>query len=107
MDEQGLGKTLQTLSFLVWLNEHMKQTVLRRPILIVASTSLLKNWEEEAELHVAKPGLGFLVRLYGTAISARKRPGQHGQTRKQGKRNLIFLISTTPLNGDAGILPGF
>lgn len=89
-DEQGLGKTLQTLSFLVWLNEHMKQTGPRRPILIVAPTSLLKNWEEEVELHVAKPGLGFLVRLYGVAISARKRPGQHGTDKETGEEKLDF-----------------
>lgn len=103
-DEQGLGKTLQTISFLVWLNEHMKQTGPRRPILIVAPTSLLKNWEEEVERHVAKPGLGFLVRLYGTSISARKRPGLRGTDKETGEEKLDFSDIHNAIEQDRGHL---
>jgi len=72
-DEPGLGKTLQTISFLVWLNEHMQRTPADRgPILIVAPTSLLENWEQEVKRHVASPGLGHLIPLYGSATGRRK-----------------------------------
>ncbi len=44
-DDMGLGKTLQTLAFLQRLKEQGK---LERPVLIVAPTSLLGNWKNEA-----------------------------------------------------------
>ncbi|TCO13438.1 helicase-like protein [Camelimonas lactis] len=84
-DEQGLGKTLQTISFLVWLNEGMKEEGPKLPILVVAPTSLLRNWEEEVERHVAKPGLGYLVRLYGGATSARKLRGRGSRDTERGE----------------------
>jgi hypothetical protein len=58
-DEQGLGKTLQTLAFLVWLKTHMGAPGAseRGPVLVVAPTSLLENWEREVSLHIAAPGL--------------------------------------------------
>lgn len=66
-DEQGLGKTLQTLAFLTWLKEQMKETSAkeRGPILIVAPTSLLRNWEQEIETHIEPGKFGSLQRLYG------------------------------------------
>jgi hypothetical protein len=59
-DEQGLGKTLQTITFLTWLKENTanRQSAQRGPILIVAPTSLLENWEQEVSQHVDEPGLG-------------------------------------------------
>jgi len=45
-DDMGLGKTLQTLAFLQRLKEQGK---LERPVLIVAPTSLLGNWKNEAK----------------------------------------------------------
>ena len=45
-DEMGLGKTLQTLA---WLQMERVDPALRgRPALIVAPTSLVRNWEHEA-----------------------------------------------------------
>ena len=45
-DEMGLGKTLQTLA---WLQMERFDPALRgRPALIVAPTSLVRNWEHEA-----------------------------------------------------------
>lgn len=101
-DEQGLGKTLQTISFLVWLNEHMRRVGPRRPILVVAPTSLLKNWEMEVERHVTKPGLGFLVRLYGASISARKLPGQRGTDKETGEEKLDFSDIHNAIERDSG-----
>ncbi|MGB5966669.1 MAG: DEAD/DEAH box helicase, partial [Sulfurimonadaceae bacterium] len=45
-DDMGLGKTLQSLAFLQSLKEQGKLTL---PVLIVAPTSLLGNWKNEAK----------------------------------------------------------
>lgn len=66
-DEMGLGKTIQVLSFLA----HQKQDALT---LVIAPTSLLKNWEREALRFVPDlpvtiyqgeiPAFGLLVTSY-------------------------------------------
>ena len=91
-DEQGLGKTLQTIAFLAWLKEHMKSSkaVVRGPILIVAPTSLLRNWEQEVETHVAPRGFGSLIRLYGSGISTQKKHGYQGTETGTGLPHLDF-----------------
>ena len=58
-DEMGLGKTIQTLSFI----QHMVNHGHEGPNLIVVPTSVLPNWEREAEKFV--PGLRRLT-IYGT-----------------------------------------
>ena len=58
-DEMGLGKTIQTLSFIQLMVERGSQG----PNLIVVPTSVLPNWEREAEKFV--PSLRRLV-IYGT-----------------------------------------
>ena len=68
-DDMGLGKTFQALAFLQWVKllmdgEHWG----RQPFLVVAPTGLLKNWEEEAGKHLAAPGLGGLLRAYGSSF---------------------------------------
>ncbi|WP_457571230.1 SNF2-related protein [Desulfovulcanus sp.] len=57
-DEMGLGKTIQTLSFL----QYMKEKGLKGPNLIVVPTSVLPNWEREAQKFV--PDMKRLV-IYG------------------------------------------
>lgn len=57
-DEMGLGKTVQTLAFI----QHMVESRRCGPNLIVVPTSVLPNWEREAEKFV--PGLKRLV-IYG------------------------------------------
>lgn len=91
-DEQGLGKTLQTIAFLVWLKSHMaqKDASQRGPVLVVAPTSLLENWEQEVARHVEEPGLGHLIRLYGGAISGRKMTGKGGRDIDSGEVKLDF-----------------
>lgn len=91
-DEQGLGKTLQTIAFLNWLQAHMRDQTsnVRGPILIVAPTSLLRNWEEEVERHVAPRKFGTLVRLYGSSLSGQKRSGARGTETETGLPLLDF-----------------
>lgn len=57
-DEMGLGKTVQTLAFI----QHMVESKFRGPNLIVVPTSVLPNWEREAEKFV--PSLRRLI-IYG------------------------------------------
>lgn len=89
-DEQGLGKTLQTIAFLAWLRRHMRnpEAEARGPILIVAPTSLLENWEAEVDTHMHAPGLGGIVRLYGPGIATRRRSGLQGRDIDDGKARL-------------------
>ena len=58
-DEMGLGKTIQTLSFV----QHMVERNFDGPNLIVVPTSVLPNWDREAEKFV--PNLRRLI-IYGT-----------------------------------------
>ena len=68
-DDMGLGKTLQTLGFLAWLQEQIQAGFQsRKPLLIVAPTGLLKNWEDEVQKHLAAPRLGTLARAYGVDL---------------------------------------
>lgn len=69
-DDMGLGKTIQALSFLAWLREGMAHGLSKKaPILIVAPTGLLKNWEQEHDLHLHNPGLGDVIRAFGPGLS--------------------------------------
>lgn len=79
-DEQGLGKTLQTIAFLRWLKTRMSQglTTERGPVLVVAPTSLLENWEAEVSRHLDDDGLGYLIRLYGAGIGQVRPAGRAG-----------------------------
>ena len=73
-DDMGLGKTLQGLAFLAWLKQGMDGgTIKRAPVLIVAPTGLLQNWQAEHEKHLTAPGLGMCLQAYGTALSGLKR----------------------------------
>ncbi len=58
-DEMGLGKTIQTLAFI----QHMVEHKHFGPNLIIVPTSVLPNWDREAEKFV--PNLSRLI-VYGT-----------------------------------------
>ncbi len=58
-DEMGLGKTVQTLAFI----QYMVESKYNGPNLIVVPTSVLPNWEREAQKFV--PKLRRLI-IYGT-----------------------------------------
>lgn len=91
-DEQGLGKTLQAICFLAWMKENMAKRGDKTtgPVLIVAPTTLLENWENEVDRHLASPGLGNVVRLYGAGISVKKKAGEQGIETQSGKELLDF-----------------
>jgi superfamily II DNA or RNA helicase len=75
-DDMGLGKTLQALGFLAWLREAAAASRsfvgLRGPIIIVAPTGLLANWEKEHDHHLHHPGLGEICRAYGRHLKILK-----------------------------------
>ncbi|WP_281302045.1 MULTISPECIES: DEAD/DEAH box helicase [unclassified Iodidimonas] len=64
-DDMGLGKTFQALMFLLWLRRsspHLK------PVLIVAPTGLLRNWQAELVQHIEADLMGPVVEAFGTNL---------------------------------------
>ena len=70
-DDMGLGKTLQALSFLALYREKLRQTS-TPPILIVAPTGLLNNWQKEIDEHLLEGGLGSVLKVYGSELKSLK-----------------------------------
>lgn len=65
-DDMGLGKTLQAIAFMAWLQSEAAEG--RRPagpLLIVAPTGLLGNWQGEIQKHLTEPWLGPMARAFG------------------------------------------
>ena len=89
-DEPGLGKTLQSLSFLKWLRRTPEEApdASNGPMLVVAPTSLLQNWEAEAARHLDEHGLGRLVALYGGGLRTRRADGPAGVDTMDGVARL-------------------
>lgn len=67
-DDMGLGKTLQALAFFCWLREQG----IKSPILIVAPTGLLANWQSEIDRHLVRESLGPILRAYGSTLRAHR-----------------------------------
>lgn len=64
-DDMGLGKTFQALMFLLWLRSHSAHP---KPVLIVAPTGLLRNWQAELAQHVEAGLLGPVVEAFGASL---------------------------------------
>jgi hypothetical protein len=66
-DDMGLGKTLQSLSFLMIL---LRERAVRRgrPALVVAPTSLLRNWQDEHAKFAFDEGLGKPLVAFGSQL---------------------------------------
>lgn len=88
-DDMGLGKTFQVLSFLKWLRDFSKgMGEQQRPILIVAPTTLLGNWEREAAIHLESNALGDITLLYGNSLRKLRLPGMTTNDVVAGKQTL-------------------
>lgn len=61
-DDMGLGKTFQALIFLLWLRSRSPQ---QKPVLIIAPTGLLRNWQAELSQHIEAELLGPVVEAFG------------------------------------------
>lgn len=79
-DDMGLGKTYQALSFLTWIKANLEArgrsypTDSRvGPMLVVAPTALLQNWQNEAKMHVTGASLGEAVCAFGPSLTKLKR----------------------------------
>jgi len=68
-DDMGLGKTIQSLVFMTGVKQLMETNDYpNKPFLIVAPSGLLKNWRDEAKMHLHHPGMGELFEAYGPNI---------------------------------------
>ena len=65
-DDMGLGKTIQTLAFMWWLRKQIEVGhAKKQPVLIVAPTALLSNWQEEAQKFFPDHSLGQVFVAFG------------------------------------------
>ena len=89
-DEQGLGKTLQTIAFLRAVQDHQAEvgTGPTFPLLVVAPTSLLPTWEAEVAKHTDRQGLGIVLRLFGSSLGGYKASGATGVDTQSGEVKL-------------------
>lgn len=93
-DDMGLGKTFQSLMFFAWLRTGIENKELpEKPLLIVAPTGLLKNWEAEIETHLSQD-LGTLQRVYGHELQ-RMRVGNVLNVQKLKSAGLVLTTYDT------------
>ncbi len=92
-DDMGLGKTIQLLAFL----QHLKaEQELRRPVLLVAPTSVLTNWRREAA--------DFTPELVVREHYGPRRPASEAALRKAVDGVDLVLTSYGLLQRDAELL---
>ncbi|GDX72041.1 helicase [Cyanobium sp.] len=92
-DDMGLGKTIQLLAFL----QHLKaEEELKRPVLLVAPTSVLTNWKREAA--------AFTPDLTVTEHYGPRRPSSPDALKKALKGVDLVLTSYGLLQRDSEIL---
>lgn len=93
-DDMGLGKTFQSLMFFAWLRTGIENKELpEKPLLIVAPTGLLKNWEAEIKTHLLDD-LGTLQRVYGHELQ-RVRIGNALNVQKLKNAGLVLTTYDT------------
>lgn len=103
-DDMGLGKTLMALTFLKWLVDTRNQLGLERlPMLVVAPTGLLANWNAEHDRHLSPPGLGEPLRAYGSDLKLVRANGARGRDVDLGQP----LLDSTKLQEAAWVLTTF
>lgn len=103
-DDQGLGKTLQTLAFLAWLQGNMERGPSEKckPVLVVAPTGLLRTWEHEEETHLTGTRLGVRLRAYGQNLVNLKTQGLAGRDTDDGTPRLGFEELSSSINKGKG-----
>ena len=95
-DDMGLGKTLQTLAFMAWVQGIMDNGNYKpKPILIVAPTGLLKTWESENDKHLVAPGLGKLVKAYGSALRSLEQEGHYWRSQELQSADWVMTTYET------------
>lgn len=68
-DDMGLGKTLTALAFLSCLQVYARaKSQEAQPMLVVAPTGLLRNWQDEHDKHLSGHGLGHAVEAHGATL---------------------------------------
>ena len=68
-DDMGLGKTLTALAFLSCLQVYARaKSQPAQPMLVVAPTGLLRNWQDEHDKHLSGHGLGHAVEAHGATL---------------------------------------
>ena len=88
-DEQGLGKTLETIAFLRAVQDQgTNAEVPLGPVLVVAPTTLLATWEAEVNKHTDSKGIGTLIRLFGYGLGGYKSKSSKGLDTETGKATL-------------------
>ncbi|MCA9774022.1 MAG: hypothetical protein KC466_16500, partial [Myxococcales bacterium] len=89
-DDMGLGKTLEALAFLARVKDLMLDGDLdHRPFMVVAPTGLLRNWMDEHDRHLKRPGLGRVVCAFGAEL--RKLRSQPSRKSSELDHGLPFL----------------
>ncbi len=79
-DDMGLGKTLTALAFLSCLQTYARAKKLEpQPMLVVAPTGLLRNWQDEHDKHLSGRGLGRAVEAHGAALRRMRRRAPVGR----------------------------
>ncbi|MFZ9282991.1 MAG: DEAD/DEAH box helicase, partial [Prochlorococcaceae cyanobacterium] len=92
-DDMGLGKTIQLLAFL----QHLKaESELKRPVLLVAPTSVLTNWKREAH--------SFTPKLKVREHYGPRRPSSEAALKKALKDVDLVLTSYGLLQRDSELL---
>ena len=67
-DDMGLGKTLQTLAFIAAIRKGSNDSSANKPVLIVAPTALLANWENEYKKFIEDDIFSDVKRLFGSSL---------------------------------------
>lgn len=105
-DDMGLGKTFQALAFMAWRRRNADfalrrgtAAVAQGPVLVVAPTALLRNWEKECAERLTPEALGRLVKAYGRDLADLKlapdRRSDPGETLDRSRLREADWILTT------------
>jgi len=105
-DDMGLGKTLQALVFMSLVRKALVERFgedLKRPMLVVAPTGLLKNWEDEAQIHLEAGVLGPPFLAYGSNLKRLVPPG-HASGKETSLRAGIATLDVDELARQVWVL---